>query len=159
MLKPYRVRNMFVRKSETCGNSNNLIKENIKYGFLEVSVYNRDENKPLENAEVRISLLTISGLYQEKGEGRIITSVKTGVNGYAPLLTLPTLNRLQRIEDNVNSLYIMVIEAEGYYNAYAFDIQIYPNITTSYRINLIEDDPNANARYEFYIEPQIPGHL
>lgn len=158
-IKPYRARNMFVRKLET---PDNLGNENIEYGFLEISVYHNVINEPIENAEVRVSLLTISGLYQERGEGRLITTVKTDVNGYAPRLRLPALNRLQQTEnENVNRLYVLAVEAEEYYNAYDFNIQIYPNITTSYKIYLrhIVEDKDPRSHYEFFIEPNVTEHL
>lgn len=158
-IKPYRARNNIVKKSSTIYNTDVFdIIEVEEYGYLEISVYDDAVNEPIKNAVVKVYLLTISGLYQERGEGKLITSVRTEDNGYAPLLRLPVLNRTQKpIKENVNSIYMLTINAEGYYGAYAFDIQIYPNVTTSYSINLhhVDIDAPPDAEYEFIIEPRF----
>lgn len=156
---PYRARNMIARKADTPEYSDiSDIVGSEEFGYLEVSVYHSDLDEPIKNAEVRVYLLTISGLYQERGEGKLITTVTTGANGYAPIITLPELNRLQQSENNNNiyRMYMVAVYAEGYFSAYAFDIQIYPNITTSYRINLrlISEGESPYTHYEFIIEPR-----
>lgn len=158
-IKPYRALNNIVKKSSTIYNTDVFDIIGIEeYGYLEISVYDDAVNEPIKNAEVKVYLLTISGLYQERGDGKLITSVRTGDNGYAPLLRLPALNRTQEpIKENVNSIYMLTINSEGYYRAFAFDIQIYPNVTTSYSINLrhVNIDAPPDAEYEFIIEPRF----
>ncbi len=155
---PYRVKNMIARKADTPKYSDisDMVKSE-KCGSLKVNVYHKELDEPIENAQVRVYLLTISGMYQEKGEGRIITTVVTGADGCAPVLTLPELNRLQQSEnkDNTYNLYMMAVFAKGYYSAYAFDIQIFPDIATSYKINLSSVNEGASPydHYEFIIEP------
>jgi len=161
--KPYCVKNKIIKKFD----KNNRIDDNSHnktqndFGFLEISVYHNVVNEPIEYAKINISLLTISGLYKEKGLGTLITKVATGVNGYAPLIQLPTLNKLQsnKNKDEIK-MYNIIIQAEGYHSAYIFDVQIYPNITTSYRIHLrhIYEHEDHDSLYEFIIEPTIPGH-
>lgn len=159
---PYRARNMIVKKVDTPRTPEDTdifdIVGSEKSGYLQISVYHNAINEPIENAEVRVYLLTISGLYQERGEGKLITSVTTDANGHAPLLTLPELNRLQQSDNsNIYRSYMLAVNAEGFFSAYAFDIQIYPDITTSYRINLrlISEGESPFTHYEFIIEPNI----
>jgi len=156
---PYRVRNMILRKADTPEYSDIFdIVGSDEFGYLKIGVFHNDLNEPIENAEVRVYLLTISGVYQERGEGKLITTVTTGSDGYAPILKLPELNRLQQSENegNIYRSYMIAVNADSYFSAYAFDIQIYPDITTTYRINLrlISEGESPLTHYEFIIEPR-----
>ncbi|HAQ39452.1 MAG TPA: hypothetical protein DCM73_00475 [Clostridiales bacterium] len=159
-INPYLVRNMIVKKVDTpeYGGILDVIGSD-KFGYLRIGVFHDDINEPVENAEVLIYLVTISGIYQEKGEGILITTVTTGADGYAPVLRLPALNKLQQsdIDSDVYRMYMAAVYAEGFFSAYAFDIQIYPDVTTSYRINLrlISEGETPFTNYEFIIEPKI----
>lgn len=162
-IKPYCVRNRIINKSEISyiqQNTNNNV--NDEYGNLKVSIYSNNINNPIENAEVLISLLTVSGLYQEKGEGTLITTFKTDADGYAPLIRLPALNKmLEPSEENITKLYVMSVFAVGHFNAYVFDLQIYPDVTTSYKIILqnVEAHEDPRSHYEFIFEPNILSRL
>lgn len=155
---PYRVRNMIVKKVDTPEHADIYdIVGSEESGFLEIGVYHDAINKPIENAEILVYLLTISGVYQEKGEGKLITTVTTDANGYAPILKLPELNRPQQSgNSNIYRTYMAAVYAEGFFSAYVFDIQIYPDITTSYRINLrlVSEGETPFTHYEFVIEPR-----
>lgn len=107
---------------------------------------------------MNISLLTISGLYKEKGEGRLIASEKTDKNGNTPIIKLPAINKLTRDEDDkIMKLYLLEVTTKNYYTAHAIDLQIYPGITTTYNISLrhVGKDENPKSQFEFIIEPRI----
>lgn len=158
-IKSYRARNTFVKKLEK---PENAVNDNIEYGSLEVSVHNFINNEPVEYAEVGISLLTVSGLYNEKGEGRLIATANTDSSGNTPLINLPAINKISRSEgNNVGKIYILTVRKEGYFSAYVFDVQIYANITTSYLVNLkpVRSGENPRSQYEFILEPNIKNPI
>ncbi len=157
--KPYRCRNIIAKKNNVppgFDSKENANSQKGETGYLEISVYNNVETNPVENAMIHVYLLTITGQYQEKGEGQLMATVETGINGHSPIIELPTLNKLQHPnEPNYIKMYMFSVQAEGYFGAFVFDIQIYPNITTSYQINLrhIERDESPLSHYEFFYEP------
>lgn len=156
---PYRARNMIVKKLDTPENTDIYdIIGSKESGYLQIHVFDNAINKPIENAEINVYLLTISGLYQEKGEGKLIATVTTDVNGFAPILTLPELNRIQQSDnDNIYRTYMFAVYAKDFFSAFVFDVQIYADITTSYRINLrhISEGESPVNLYDFIIEPSI----
>lgn len=137
-------RNLYIN-NET-GNDNDT---DTEFGYLEISVFQNETDEPIENALVRISKITVSGLYEEKAEGRIIVQYRTDANGNVPITKLPALNEL---DPNNNDLYIAAIHANGYYSAYVFNIQIYPNITASYKIKLSTISAGED-KFNFIIQP------
>lgn len=141
---PYWVKNkmMKLRSSEIENN------ESEEVGYLNVNVLRYMQKTPIADAFVRVSKLTISGLYGEKGSGVYIDTNKSDNNGMVPTFILPVL-------EDENEIYILTIQAPGYHNAYVFDVPIYPEITTTYDIYLryytLSDEPD----FEFILQPQI----
>ncbi len=144
--KPYRAKNIIINpdiKNQNKKETNNEI------GYLEVCVLSSENNMPIENASVRVSIITVSGLYEEKAEGRLVAQHNTDKNGNTTPFELPALNELT---PDINDYYIIGIHADGYYSAYIFNVQIYPNITTSYNINL-SNISSGEEKFSFIIQP------
>jgi hypothetical protein len=132
--------------------------EKNDYGYLNVTVYSDTTHKPLKNALVRITELTVMGLYRERGVGRFITEYLTDENGKVPIIKLAPRNNLESNMDDSNKSYNMSVHADNYHSAYAFEIQIFKNVTTSYAINLRSVESPGDFEYEFILNPIIPGH-
>lgn len=152
---PYVARNMIAKKLEIDSEKNNV--GNIETGFLGVSVFHNVVNEPIENAEVSVFKMDVSGLYNEEGEAKLITMHVTDKDGKIPLIELPVINTPEISKNGINltsSHYFMIVNAYGYYSAYVFDIQIYKNVTTVYRINLSHITSRV-PQFKFIFNPKI----
>ncbi len=157
IIKPYCARNMLFKKvtidNETENNTNKNINNTV--GFLDISIYDDTSNEPIQNAKVVIVEVTLQGLYDEKGKGREIYSYTTDENGKIPIISLPIDERLNIYEDT-HVHYHMAITAPNYDNAYVVNLQsqIYPDITTLFKINLNVSDYDK-PEFDFIITPPI----
>jgi len=120
-------------------------------GYLNVNVFRYVLKIPISDAFVRISKLTISGLYRESGMGVYIDTNKSDENGKVPTFKLPVLK-------DDNSIYILSVQSPEYHSAYVIDVPIYHNITTTYDIYLRHYTYGGVPDYEFILQPQMPGH-
>lgn len=143
-IQPYRTMNSIMEDIE----NNNYYKANPETGFLKVTVHNKLNNDPIKDALVRISKVTITGLYNENAEGNLIVQYRTDEQGNIPIIRLQAYNELS----SENNFYIIAIHADGYYNAYVFNVQIFPNTTTSYDINL-SNRSTGEEKFNFIIQP------
>lgn len=119
-------------------------------GHLSVTVRNKHNNEPIVFAEVSVYYLTISGLYNEAGEGNLIVRHITDENGKVPLIELPVIDR-RRYRFNQ---YFMTVNHFRYYQVNLMNIQIYPNITTEYNV-LLTPLTTSHPEYEFIITPEL----
>lgn len=145
IIKPYIVKNMFASKAEK-----NDIAET---GYLSVNVVNRANKEPIPNAIVSLFRITISGIYSEQGEGTLVTMAITDQNGNVPRIELPANSQFSK-DSREQTQYAMSVEADNYYSVLVVDIQIYPDITTTYSINLSRVSSRI-PRYEFILNPVI----
>ncbi len=153
--KPYLAKNMIIKKFEIDNNENNT--GNDETGFLGVSVFHNVVNEPIENAEVNIYKMNVRGLYNEEGEAKLIAMYMTDKNGKIPLIELSVVSASEVNKSGINltnSHYFMIVNAFGFYSAYVFDIQIYPNITTMYRVNLSHITSRV-PQFKFIFNPKI----
>lgn len=127
--KPYKVENLIIKKSI----DNNLTNIKNETGHLVINVFHNVVNTPIENATVVISKISYSGEFNERAEGTVIGQYTTDINGSIPFIELPALNEL--MNDN-KDFYIIAAHANGYYSAYVFNVQVYPNVDTIYNIYL-----------------------
>lgn len=129
------------------------------YGFLQLSVFHDVEGEPIEGADVTVYKINYSGLYNEKAEGRQVGQYKTDKDGYTQIIELPELNELL----SGNEYYYINVKADGYNNAFIINVQLYANILTSYKVNLIHDGYN-DVKFNFIIQPtrtelHNPNHI
>ena len=154
-IKPYKVRNMIINKLEV---DNEIYEAEHPTGFLDVRVFDRISNEPINNAEVNIVEVIRSGIYGERGDGRLIIALRTNEYGRVPIIGLPAIspptdNNTTESPNQPN--YHMYVIAPNYYGAFTVNLQhqIYPNIKTVYNVNLNHVDSGV-PRYEFIITPE-----
>lgn len=136
----------------------NLLNIN-EYGFLQLSVFHDVVETPIEGAEVTVYKISYYGLYNEKAQGRRVGEYKTDMYGYTPKIELPVLNELLPGID----YYYITVRADGFNNAFIMNVQIYPNILTSYKVNL-NHYGYSDVEFNFIIQPtrtemHNPTHL
>lgn len=144
--RPYLIKNKLIKKADTV-----IIPDGN--GSLSVNVIDNKTSEPIPNAMVSLYKITISGLYEEKGDGTFIAMAVTDQNGYVPKIELPPINQFNQSEREKTE-YHMMIHVDGYYPVIVVDIQIYPNITTVYAIKLSSLSSRI-PRYEFIYNPEI----
>lgn len=132
-----------------CSGSNILNSQNGT-GYLYINVYDDAVNAPVANAFVRISTISYSGQFNEFAQGMLLGEYITDENGNFAI-ELPALNEL--LQDN-RDFYNVTVRGYGYYNAYIFNVQIYENHSTSYRVYLIPVTQNVEL-YNIITEPTI----
>lgn len=119
-------------------------------GRLSVTVRNRLNNEPLAFAEVSVYLLTIRGVYGERGAGDLIVRYITDENGRIPIIELPVIDRVRL----PNNIYFMTIRHFRYHPVNLMNIQIYTNITIEYNV-LMTPLTEHHPDYEFQITPEL----
>lgn len=122
----------------------------INTGSLSVTVRNKLSNKPITFAEVSIYLMTIRGIYGERGAANLVSRHITDENGEAPLINLPVIDR-RRFP---RSQYNMTVNHFRYYPVNLMNIQIYPDVTTTHNI-LLTPLSERNPDQEIIITPEL----
>ena len=122
---------------------------NASTGHLQLSVFHNVVNTPIENARVLIFRISYSGIYNEIAEGRFVAEYTTDKDGSTPRINLPVLNEL--MPGNKDYYYVSVI-ANGYNDAFIFNVQIYPNILSSYRMYLVHKG-YSDVVFNFITQP------
>jgi hypothetical protein len=140
-IRPYRAKKLIIKANE----NNNYYPET---GYLQVKVQDLLNNEPIKDALVRISLVTLSGLYNEYAEGNLIDEYRTDESGNIPITRLQAYNEL----NSENKIYMIATHADGYFNAYVFNIQIFPDTTTEYTVNLSKIT-SEGEKFNFIIQP------
>lgn len=124
-------------------------------GFLSIEVFDIND-RPVVNAIASLFRITVSGEYYERGEGIQIARFITDANGRIPMITLPSISSPEVVPSRQRTQYYMTLNAYGYYEVVVTEIQIYPGITTSYRI-VVSPITAPIPRYEFIYNPIIRG--
>ncbi|HAQ40445.1 MAG TPA: hypothetical protein DCM73_06160 [Clostridiales bacterium] len=118
--------------------ANNLITPISESGFIKVRVITELGAIPLEGSTVTI--------YASLNELVPIETVTTDENGNAPILKIPVAYNPEVTEMNPNYPYtdynIRVLH-EGYYPILIYNIQVFPNITTDFIVNMTRIPFNA----------------
>lgn len=140
--RPHRAKRLVIKANE----NNNHYPET---GYLQVKVQDLLNNEPIKNALVRISLITLTGLYNEYAEGNLIVDYRTDESGNIPITRLQAYNEL----NSEDKIYIISIYADGYYSAYVFNVQIFPDTTTEYTANLSKTTSSEGEKFNFIIQP------
>nr|WP_312576103.1 hypothetical protein [Sedimentibacter sp.] len=160
IIKPYRAENLLFRKSRISCKKECTSKENSDNipGFIDVTVFDNISHKPISNAEVNIIEVAIEGIYNEKGKGTLIYNYTTDENGKVPIITLPLNKELGQYHVNYNNNgmhYHMAVLAPEYNNAYAVNLQwqVYPDITTIFKIYLSRTNEDDDPHFDFIMAP------
>ncbi|WP_326908104.1 hypothetical protein [Sedimentibacter sp. MB31-C6] len=129
--KPYKVKNILISKLEL-----NEVDDNNKItGFLDIGVFSDNNSIPINNAKVSIYLYSVRGIYNEAAEENLIVSYTTDENGKVPPIELPVIHEFGNEEENRDE-YHMRVEAIGYYPIVVINMEIFPNITTTFNVKL-----------------------
>lgn len=149
-LKPYKAQNMINRNRPK---SQHLCEDPV--GYMNIGVYTASGALPVPGA-----LVTVYHVY-ESGEEHVLYQLITDENGIVPILEVPVVYEgpgQQTIYDY--SAYNIRVEALGYYIVNLINTQIFPGITTNYRINLIPTmSKNLPDGAEIdYVIPDRPPH-
>lgn len=132
--KPYKVKNILISKLEL--NEVEEVDENNKItGFLDIGVFSEHNAIPINNAKVSIYLYSVRGIYDEAAEENLIVSYTTDENGKVPLIELPVIHEFDDEEGNRDE-YHMKVDAIGYYTLIVMNMEIFPNTTTTFNVNL-----------------------
>lgn len=140
-IKPYSAKNFLLK---------GLDRNNNESGMLDITVYHEEMKEPLPNAIVKIYKVSVSGEYNEKGEGMLIRQFKTDINGKIYPVVLPVLN--ETMEDK-NDYYYIAIHHPTHHSAYIFNVEIYPGITTSFEVYLKFRYSNQEY-FQFNMQPR-----
>lgn len=136
-----------------------LLENENDNAFLNVQVFDSDSEEPISDAEIAIYKITISGMYGETGEGIEIINQRTNQDGLVSNIKLPFCDRLDinHIEGYPVVHYHMVISYPGYYDAYVVNLerQIFPNITTMFKVDLKNKGNSVIPRFYFSKTPEI----
>ncbi len=117
-------------------------------GSLEIKV--TDNNRtPITNALVKIYRMSYEGVYNESASGLVIAELYTNNNGIVHIV-LPALNELM----SPNEYYAAYIYKDGFYNAFIYYIQIYPNIGSIYEVYLTPWIEGQPERIRFFFQPK-----
>ena len=98
---------------------------NVDQGMLQVTVLNSDDNRPVENARVRISY---SG-----DPDSVVEEVRTDSSGQTPVLTLaapPIEYSMEPVEQQPYAEYTVQIDAEGYEPKEVAGSEILPEVVS-----------------------------
>ena len=135
--------------------SNNLIKnlekndEDVTTGYLSVSVYDDETNLPIDNVEVSVYKFTMRGLNPTQGEEVLLEIHLTDENGEIPDIELPVIHGLFTDNENTSDRiqYHMMVRAPGYDILTVINVQIFPDITTKYDVNLSRTTGASRINY------------
>lgn len=160
-IKPYKARNMMLKKLEiqptpTTPNdiqqsqpSDNQGTEfqpsSEEIGYINVGVYTASGALPVKDAVV-----TLYHTYNDSEE-HVLYHMVTDESGRVPTMEVPIeYSGVGQQTEYSYSTYNLRVQAIGYYTVNVLDIQVFPNIATNFRLNLI---PTAQGSPE-----NIPGH-
>lgn len=153
-IKPYRARNMMIKKLEVQPSPTSP--ENInqpqpsdqtptqttsdEVGYINVGVYTASGALP-----VRDAVVTLYHTYNSVEEHALYHMV-TDESGRVPTMEVPIVySGVGQQTEYYYSTYNLRIQAIGYYLHNILDIQVFPNIATNFRINLIPVAQGAPA--------------
>lgn len=129
-------------------NKSNILREK---GYLSVKVFNRLTHEPITFANVNVYFLTFRGLYGEEGMANLVAGDTTNENGEISLVELPVIDKRN---SSIGTQYYMSVSHFRYHPVNLMNIQIYPNITVEYDVQLTPlTSPHPD--YHFLISPDM----
>ena len=93
--------------------------------------------------------MSYEGVYNESAAGLLIAQLYTNNNGIISII-LPALNELS----SPNEYYAASIYKDGFYSAYIYYIQIYPNIQSIYEVYLTPWIAGQPERIRLFFQPK-----
>ena len=136
-IKPYRARNIMIRKLEvqpepTTPGQINQTQPASDVGYINVGVFTASGALPVKDAGVTL-YHTYNG-----GEEHALYHFVTDESGRVPTMEVPVEYRgVGQQTEYAYSTYNLRVQAIGYYLYNILDLQVFPNIATNFRINLI----------------------
>lgn len=127
--KPYYVKNL-IRKLEA------------GTGYIDVNVSTGLGALPITTATVSVYIWN-----EQEGE-RLISTFTTDESGKTPRIELPVLLSDMGLTAEERTQYHLVIEAPNYHTVIVINVEIYPNITNQFHINLTPLIPGESGRNE-----------
>ena len=156
-IKPYKARNIMIKNLEVQPNTappNNMNEQAPaeQVGYINVGVYTASGALPVKDAVV-----TVYHTY-ENGEEHVLYHLVTDESGRIPKMEVPIVYSGVGEQTEYNySTYNLRVQAIGYYLVNILDVQIFPNIATNFRINLIpavQGEPSAVPEQTVVIPPR-----
>ncbi|WP_313344879.1 carboxypeptidase-like regulatory domain-containing protein [Sedimentibacter sp.] len=142
-IKPYKVKNMISKKLEIPTQP-----EEGSVGYISTVVYTASGALPVPDA-----IITVYNI-NEAGEENILFHLVTDRSGNSPLITLPVMRGEREYEFTT---YNIRVQAIGYYTTNVLDVRVFPDVTTTYRINLIPTAQGTDKENgQTVIIPPIP---
>ncbi len=127
-LKPYKANNILIKK----------VNNNEKSGFIKIRTVTELGTTPVENASVTV--------FSTLDEAVPLSTHLSDTNGNVPMFTVPVSYDPEDIKmDPVYYFteYDIKVSHEDYYNVFIYGIQIFPDITTNFDINLTKVPPES----------------
>lgn len=160
-ISPYRARNMIIKKTEV--HSEQPIIGQIPESQPETDQVT-DQQPPAEVGYINVGVFTASGalpvpgavvtIYHtyDGGEEHVLYHLVTDESGLVPAVEVPVeYPSADQQTEPYYSTYNLRVQADGYYPYNILDIQIFPYVTTNYRINMIPAAQGAT--------PDSPGQI
>lgn len=144
--KPYIAKNKLI----------NILENNKEMGYLAVTIFSDQTKEPISGAEVNIYKFVVMGIYGEAGDEELIVSYITDENGKIPIVDLPVIHGIDgnnEKTDYARIQYHMSVKAPGYDNVTVINMEIFPNQTLVFHVNLPPETPGEN-RSKFIIIPE-----
>lgn len=128
--KPYKVKNKLSKKLEIPANP-----PVDPVGYISIVVYTASGALPVPDAVITVYNIN------EDGEENVLYHLITDRSGNAPLITLPVIQGEREYEFTT---YNIRVQAVSYYTTNVLDVRVFPDVTTTYRINLIPTAQGSN---------------
>lgn len=142
-IKPYKARNI-IKKQQTA--------EENGISYVNVNVFTASGALPVSGA-----IVTVYHTYNG-GDEHVLYNLITDENGGVPTMEVPIVYRGPGEQTEYTySTYNLRVEANGYYTYNLLDFQVFPNITSSYSVNLIptaQGEPSERPSQTFIIPPR-----
>lgn len=122
--------------------------ENIDRGTLQVIVLNGEDNRPVENARVRISYTG--------GPGDVLEEIRTDSSGRTPVLELrtpPIEYSMEPVEEQPYAEYTIQVDAEGYEPKEVAGTEVLPTVEAQQPALLKPQPPDPNSYQRIVIPP------
>lgn len=122
--------------------------DNVDRGQLQVVVLNSRDNRPIENARVRISYTGVPG--------NVLEEVNTDASGRTPVLELtapPIEYSMRPAEEQPYAEYTVQIDAEGYEPKEVTGTEVFPGVRAQQPANLAPDPKDEESYQRIVIGP------
>jgi hypothetical protein len=122
--------------------------DNVDRGQLQVVVLNSRDNRPIENARVRISYTGVPG--------NILEEVNTDESGRTPVLDLaapPIEYSMRPAEEQPYAEYTVQIDAEGYEPKEVAGTEVFPGVRAQQPAKLLPDPTDEESYQRIVIGP------